>query len=31
MNYIKRGRKEIGVKDFILKLGVGAIFLWWLL
>lgn len=26
MNYIKRGRKEIGVKDFILKLGVGAIF-----
>lgn len=26
MNYIKRGRKEIGVKDFILKLGVGVIF-----
>lgn len=26
MDYIKRGRKEIGVKDFILKLGVGVIF-----
>lgn len=26
MNYIKRGRKEIGVKDFILRLGVGVIF-----